>query len=223
LGTICITLKGDLLPKVTMAKYVIADDHHMIREAFKKLLVGLSTGAEVLSAKSAKELDVILREHKDLEKVFLDLNLLDTSGLSYLTELVKSYPAEKICIVSGETSRSIIETCKSLGVSGFIPKILDEDELTAAVKVILTDNLYFEDFDVPKASKAFQNADFEPLSKKQMSVLLLMKDGMSNQEIADKLFLNIETVKSHAKNIYTRLSAKSRTDAIKIAKDAGLI
>lgn len=61
------------------------------------------------------------------------------------------------------------------------------------------------------------------ISDREMDVLLLMSDGLSNQEIADKLFISIHTVKTHSSNLFSKLHVKRRTQAVKKSKEIGLI
>ncbi len=63
----------------------------------------------------------------------------------------------------------------------------------------------------------------EPLTERELEILVLMADGLTNQDIADRLFISINTVKTHAKNIYSKLDVRNRAQAIVRAAEAGLL
>ena len=107
-------------------------------------------------------------------------------------------------------------------ISGFIPKTLNEAELLVALKTILDGRNYY-----PEIGDDARNGEMNNikgcLSRRQLEVLAMMGEGLANKEIAQQLGLSTETVKVHVRNLFSILKAPSRTAAVAIARNQGLI
>lgn len=199
---------------------MIADDHHLITDGFKALIEILKPDANIFICKTAKQVSDHVASGKSIHHIFLDLTLLDTKGLDYVTGLSEKIAPEKICIISGENSPIVIKTCRNLKLAGFISKTLGEDELLEALNTVLDGKNYYPPANDDKHTAADTDCS---LSKRQIEVLNLMGQGLANKEIAQQLQLSHETVKVHVRNILTALKAQSRTAAVSIARQQGLI
>jgi len=208
--------------KKTTKKILIADDHHLISDGFKTLIQSLQPDSKILTCKTAKQVDEYILSDKSIDLIFLDLTLLDAKGLDYVTALCGKIPPEKICVISGENSAVVIKTCRNMKISGFIPKTLNEAELLVALKTILDGRNYY-----PEIGDDARNGEMNNikgcLSRRQLEVLAMMGEGLANKEIAQQLGLSTETVKVHVRNLFSILKAPSRTAAVAIARNQGLI
>ena len=206
-----------------MAKTIlIADDHHLISDGFKALIQCLLPDSKILISKTSRQVDEYVETENDIAHIFLDLHLLDTKGLDYVTSLCQKVMPEKICIISGEKSTLVINTCRNLKISGFIPKTLNEDDLLFALKTILEGNEYYPAL-TEDNKNSLPNINAGCLSKRQLEVLKLIGQGLANKEIAQQLGLSNETVKVHIRHLFSILNAPSRTAAVTIARNQGLI
>lgn len=193
---------------------LIADDHHLISDGFKALLQALVPGSNILTSKTAKQVNAYLDSESRIDHIFLDLTLLDAKGLDHVTSLCARVVPEKICVISGENSALVINSCRNLKIGGYIPKSLGEDALLHALSTVLQGKPFF-----PAQNGDAQNS----LSKRQLEVLNRMGQGLTNKEIAQQLGLSDETVKVHVRNLLAMLKAQSRTAAVNNARNEGLI
>jgi len=152
--------------------------------------------SRILTSKTAKQVNDYLESEKNVDHIFLDLTLLDVKGLDHVTSLCAKIPPEKICVISGEKSPLVINSCRNLKIGGYIPKTLSEDTLLFALTSVLEGKHYF-----PELNENTQNS----LSKRQLEVLNLMGQGLTNKEIAQQLGLSDETVKVHVRNLLAML------------------
>ena len=203
-------------------KLLIADDHTLFNEGIKQLLsdnyeivAQVYDGKGVLPAIHLKSPDVIL----------LDINLPSINGFDLAKEIKRSFESLKIIFLSMYDENKFIEQAQQLHVHGYMLKHSTKEELIESIESVLSDKIYYD----PKLKKSHSSLHHEDFFVKQFSltpreieIIKLIKIGMDTANIAEKLFLSEETVKSHRKNIYFKLNINKVAELIAFADKNGI-
>lgn len=204
-------------------KILHADDHPLFREGirfFLKLLDPQVTALEAGSLQAA--LDKLALEWP-VDLLLLDLEMPGMNGIEGFLAVHRRYPQLSIAIVSGVNDARIIRTLIDGGARGFIPKLAGSEQLLDALRRILSGETYLPDamFIRPAQTGAAEATD--RLTSRQLEILPLLADGLGNKQIADALGVTEGTVKQHLKDLFKRLSARNRTQAVQEARRLGLL
>ena len=202
-------------------KYLVVDDHTLIREAMCAVLHSVDSRAVVMLAGSGAQARAHLAADSRVDLVLLDLRLPDADGLSLLGEFRDSYPAIAVVMLSGERDAATVRRALDGGASGFIPKTEPREVLASALSLILAGGIYVPREalgtgpSVPTPARDTV-AMPEPLevTGRQRDVLALLMKGRSNKQICRELNLAEPTVKNHVTAILRALHVSSRTEAV---------
>lgn len=205
-------------------RVLLIDDHPLVFDALTLILRRLPDPVQcefvtLLSDGVARSLRV---PAPDL--VLLDLGLPGYEGMTALTQFLHACPDVRVAVVSANVERAVIEACLAAGAIGYLPKTFSAGQFRTAVHAMLLG----ETFDPggkpaaagPDSLKAL--AEQFQLTARQMDVLRQLARGKSNGAIGDELGLAINTVKVHVAAILEKLGASNRTEAVMIARRAGL-
>jgi DNA-binding NarL/FixJ family response regulator len=197
---------------------IIVDDHPLFRDAMK---AALSASASKLSISEAGSLDEVtgqLGRKQDCDLILLDLKMPGVQGLSGLAYLRAQYPDVPVAIVSGNEEQAIIRRALALGASGFIPKSTPAETMRAAVAAILAGDVWAP---VTSGEPTAQEREIDDLSRRlatltpqQVRVLMMLRTGLLNKQIAYELDVSEATVKAHVSAILQKLNVDSRTQAV---------
>lgn len=206
-------------------KVLVADDHALIREAFRHLLAELDRDAVVLEAGDCAGTHRLLEEHPDVDLVLLDLRLPGPGGLATLEKLRSDNPSLPVVVVSALEDPGTVRAALARGAMGFIPKSSSNDLMLSALRLVLSGGRYLP----PEILSADSAASSPPasmdevrLTDRQRDVLALMIQGKSNKHICRELGLAEATVKIHVTAILRALKVASRAQAIVAANQLGL-
>lgn len=217
-------------------KILVVDDHVLIREALRGVLIELiGNEAVVLEAQSARQALRVLDQNPEIELILLDLVLPDQNGIVMLSELRERYPAVAVVVLSALDDRERITNALNLGALGFIPKSAGREVMLSALNLVFSGGVYippeilgFGDSRQELTSPAnllpprrVSNRDLG-LTKRQMEVLTLMMHGKSNKAICRELNLAEPTVKIHVSAILKALNVTNRTEAVIVAANCGV-
>lgn len=204
-----------------MNDILIVEDHPVVVEGMKKLLLESNVAKLCVTASNGKEALTYLKNFCP-DIVLLDINLPDINGIDLCKSMKQLYPKLKILAISSFNQRSYISRMMDNGAMGYVLKNSSEEEIIEAVKDILIGNVHlgYEANEILKQDK--QEAG-TVLSRRENEVLLYIADGFTNQEIADKMFISPLTVDSHRKNLLMKLNARNTAALIKIAICKGYI
>ncbi|GAB2782007.1 nitrate respiration regulation response regulator NreC [Rhabdobacter roseus] len=208
-----------------MTKILIADDHQLFNDGMKMMLsvedtlevVGqVFSGKDVLHAVHTLQPDLLL----------LDINMPQLNGLEVAEKLRDHHPTLRIIMLTMYSDRKFVEDCSRLGVPGYILKNSGVDEVLNAIETVLAGKKYYD----PKLTKSTapnQHADdsFQrqfQLTKREIEIIGLIGQSFTNEEIADRLFLSVATVKTHRNNINLKLGIKQPADLVRFAIEHGL-
>lgn len=205
-----------------MIKVFIIDDHQLIIEGIQALLAAEKDIEWLGSAKTPDELLSALKT-KNADVLLMDINLPEKNGLELCKEVKAKYPATHIIGLSTSDQPSTIRKMIDNGASGYLLKDASKNEILEALHSVVKGKTYMS-FSVAQALKNNTSPETLPmLTRREKEVLEFIADGLTNQEIADKLFLDITTINSHRKNMLTKYSVKNTAALVKLAISNHLI
>lgn len=197
-----------------MIKVLIVDDHPVVAEGLRKLIQDSKIAEVIGVAGSGKAcMDFLKWEKPDI--IFLDINLPDASGLDLCKSIKEKNPSQKILALTTFNERAVVLKMMENGADGYILKNSDSDEILEAVKEINAGNKFLA-VEVEEILKK-KNEEGMILTRREKEVLILIADGLTNHEIAEKLFISPLTVDSHRKNLITKLGARNTASLIKLS------
>jgi len=204
-------------------KILHADDHPMFREGVRFFLKLLDTQVVVLEASNIQgALDKLALEGP-VDLVVLDLQMPGTSELDGFFTIHRRYPKVPIVIVSGLNDPRTIRALLDGGARGYIPKLASSEQLMDALRRVLRGEVYLPDALFIPESQVTTGDEAALLTARQLQILPLLAEGMPNKRIADTLQVAEGTIKQHLKELFKRLKARNRTQAVKEARRLGLL
>ena len=210
-----------------MIRILIVDDHEMVREGLKAMLVAEPDFTIVGDAANAEQtLEMIGHLRPDV--VLLDIRLPGISGIDLCRIISRQYPQTAVLMLTTFTDESLVAQCIQAGARGFIIKDIERFDLKRSIRAVARGEAVID----PKAAVAVlarlrrapqvsQEPSPEPLSSQQIVILRLIAQGLSSREIATQLYLSENTVKGYVQEILHRLGVKNRTEAVMVAVKQG--
>jgi DNA-binding NarL/FixJ family response regulator len=203
-------------------RVVLADDHPLYLEALRTALQDREI--DVVGTASRGDEVVGLVAELAPDAVLLDLEMPGMNGLSCLAELRARWPELKVLILSGHDGSANIERALASGAACFVAKTADIGDVTHALRMVTESRtVHF----APPAStlRVVETPDPEPeqLTRREREILALTAEGLSNSQLARKLWVTEQTVKFHLSNIYRKLEVANRTQAAARARQLRLI
>ena len=173
--------------------------------------------AQLLEADSIDSLISLLGEHPEVDLLLLDLKMPGANGFEGLAHLRGQYPDLPIVVVSASEDAAIIQQVLRLGALGFIPKSVPMKELVNALNTVIGgDNWVPEGISLHPESE--DGPDFASklasLTPQQYKVLIMLRDGSLNKQIAWELNVSEATIKAHITAIFRKIGVKNRTQAV---------
>ncbi|HXX12110.1 MAG TPA: response regulator transcription factor [Burkholderiales bacterium] len=206
-------------------KILHADDHSMFREGLRFFLKLLDPQVVVLEASNIQAALDKLALEAPVDLIVLDLQMPGMSELDGFFAIHRRYPKLPIVIVSGLNDPRTIRALIDGGARGYIPKLATSEQLMDALRRVMRGEVYLPDaLFIPDAQSAGAKGDeAAAFTPRQLEILPLLAEGMPNKRIADALDVTEGTVKQHLKDLFRRLNARNRTQAVKEARRLGLL
>ncbi len=203
-----------------MCKVLIVDDHPLLTEGLAKLIHESNVGQVAGVATSVKQcLRLLADSHFDL--VLLDINLPDGSGLDLCRTIHEKYPGTKILAITSYGEYTIVSKMLENGASGYILKNAMADEVAEGIEAVLRGDIFLcHEVNLLMKKQADRHIFLTP---RETDLLRLIVDGYTNTEIAEKLFLGVETINSYRKNLLFKLNARNTAVLVKMAIEQKLI
>ncbi|MBO2449107.1 response regulator transcription factor [Actinomadura barringtoniae] len=201
-----------------MTRVLIAEDMHLLREALVELL-SLEDGIEVVAqvASGAQIVPAAERERPDVAVIDIDLPELD--GITAAGALRERLPSCRVLILTALSKPGQLRRALDAGVAGFVPKDIRPADLVEAIRTVAGGGQVVD----PALALTALQAPPSPLTQRETEVLRLSATGAQPLEVAERLFLTYGTVRNYLASAVTKLDARNRVDAIRIATEAGWI
>jgi len=202
-------------------RFIIVDDHPLVREALQAVLAQLRPDATVDAAGSAQALREQLARPPVVDLVLLDLKLPDAHGMDLLAEIGRHHVGVGVVVLSGDLDAATVHRSLQQGALGCIPKTETRDVLVGALSLVLAGGVYVPTMALGAAAAmgaVRAGPDTTPrglgLTDRQIDVLALLMQGKNNKLICRALGLAEPTVKNHVSAILRALGVDSRTEAV---------
>jgi len=196
-----------------MTVYVI-DDHPLMRDALTMLVQRVRPGLKVVSVAKLNSLESTVERQGAPELICLDLKLPDTLGLSGVHAVKAKFSNVPLVVVTGSEASECEAACLEAGANLFLEKASPPNTIIEGLRTFLPS-------DKEAASAEGTVAAPTKLSKRQKQLILMLDQGLSNKDIADKLTISEHTVKVHFWRLFRRLGVNSRTQALHFARTNG--
>jgi DNA-binding NarL/FixJ family response regulator len=154
----------------------------------------------------------------------MDISLPDINGIDLCKTIKKKYPGVIVLALSTFNQGTYIRKMMENGASGYLLKNSGKKEIIDALKTVYSGKAYLS-FDAGKAllSDNEEQNNLPALTKREKEVLTFIAEGLTNLQIAEKLFISIDTVDSHRKNLHTKLNVKNTAMLIRFAVENKLV
>ena len=196
-------------------KLLIAEDQSMLRDAMATLLSMEDSVESVLQAKDGKEA-INLISTNDIDVAILDVEMPEATGLDVLEYIRYNNIHCKVIIVTTFKRMGYFERAIKNNVDAYVLKDRSIDELMKTINNVLAGHKEYS----PELMENIFNSH-NPLTNQEKIILLKIKEGLPNKEIANELFLSEGTIRNYISNILTKLNCKNRTEAVKKSTEEG--
>lgn len=218
-------------------RIIVADDHSLMRDILRQYLQALSETLDIVEASSLPEVLDRRSDAAQPDLVLLDLQMPGMDGLHSVAEVRRTFPECPIVVISANEDPKTIRDAIQAGANGYIPKTTRGKSVVTALKLVMAGEIYvpptlLSDMGMSLAEPDRASAGapgapanaaggFAKLSDREVAVLRLLIEGKTNKEIGRDLALQEVTVKVHLRNIYRKIGATNRADAVRLAFQAG--
>jgi len=199
---------------------LIADDHEVVREGLR-LALSRSPRIRVIGEAADGLTAVALAERRRPDVVIIDLRMPEMDGLEATEVILEKAPDTGVLIFTAYGERSLLQRGLESGARGYILKEAPHETLVRAIEKVAAGESYVDPALMSEIVAGRGQADV--LTPREREILQLLADGMSNADVAEKLYISQETVKSHVRHILAKLEADTRTQAVAIALREAMI
>jgi two-component system, NarL family, nitrate/nitrite response regulator NarL len=205
-------------------KIIIADDHRIFINGLQMILKD-EPWIEIMDiANDGKELLGLLSTHTP-DIILLDINMPLMNGLDAAVYIRRMYSNMKIIMLSTYSEGHLIDRARKTGVNGYLLKNCDKDELLETIRLVMSNHTSFP-YRAPALASALDNEhvflkQFK-LTAREREIIELLKNGATNKQIADQLFLSIYTVETHRKNLMRKLKLSTPAALMKFILEQGI-
>lgn len=212
--------------------FLLVDDHHLFLEGMRHMLERMDNEVHIDTTDSVQGALTKLQTGSHYDLILLDLSLPEVDGFSLLKSLQTHSIVIPVIAVSSASDVSQIRKCLQYGASGFINKIATSDEMMQAIQTVLSGNIALPEnlgsnLDIAlrprKKNKVTQLNNERDIGARQIEVLELMNDGLSNKKIAETLDISEATVKYHVQILFKHFNVKNRISCLLKASEHNLL
>jgi DNA-binding NarL/FixJ family response regulator len=193
---------------------LIVDDHEVVREGLR-LSLSRTPHIRVVGEAGDGEAAIDLAGRRKPNVVIMDVRMPGMDGLDATKELSEKEPDVAVLIFTAYSERSLLARGLESGAKGYILKEAPHDTLIRAIEKVANGESFIDPALMPAFLSGKDREDM--LTSREREILQLLADGMSNADVAQRLFISQETVKSHVRHILAKLEADTRTHAVAIA------
>lgn len=200
-------------------RILIADDHSIVRTGLRSLLEHQGHFKVVAEASTGEEAIRLAKEHRP-DVAVLDIRMPGVSGIEACRKIIEAVPTCKIIMLTSYAEDELLMAAIQAGASGYVLKRIGDNELVQAVERVsrgegmldpaMTSSVFAE---VRKASQAKNAVAFADLTPQEMAVIAHVAQGLTNRQIAVKLYLGEGTVRNYVSSILGKIGASNRAEA----------
>lgn len=201
---------------------LLADDHYLVASGLKHLIERNLQYRVVGIAKSGREA-LSLLEQSLPSLLITDLNMPDMDGIQLIEQAKARFPQLQVLVLSMHRTPSLVDKAVSAGASGYIFKEHDIEEVISAIDAVMNGHSFFSG--AYPAKRAQHNEDYpdpyeylQKLSKRELQILRLLGQSMTNKEVAKRLNISELTVQTHRRNINKKLKVEHPSELIHIVR-----
>jgi DNA-binding NarL/FixJ family response regulator len=213
-------------------KIIIIDDHALFREGLKAIISRKSQYEIIGEAGNAREALNLVRELKP-DLILLDIALPDRNGVDLTKEIRNAFPEIRILIVSMHNKIDYIMKTFQAGASGYVVKESASEKLLQGIDCVLNGEIFMDSsvsqnilkklINAPEKKTKSTESRYDTLSPREQEILVLLAEGNSAKQVAEKLFISPKTVENHRSNIMQKLELHSTLELFRYAMKIGLI
>lgn len=201
---------------------VIIEDDEVLRNAYTTLINDVEGFSVINSYASFEDASkTILNDNPGV--VLLDIELPGINGIDAIAGIMKKLPRCHVIMLTVYESENQVFSALSNGAAGYITKNSPINKIIDSIKEVSEGGGPMSTNVARMVIKSFQKNQDSPLSKRETQILEMVSEGKSRSQIANELFIDWQTVKTHIKNVYAKLDVRSKADAIKAARKDKLI
>jgi len=207
--------------EIMSVRILIVDDHPLVLEGLKSLLADVEEVQVVGTASNAIDAIAFLKNN-EVDIAFLDINLPDISGIDLCKKVKDQFPEVKTLALSTFNERAYVSRMIQNGASGYLIKSSGKEDILEAIAQVQAGGYFMNvQFDQVTPATAPKTVPF--LTRREKEVLILIAEGLTNPQIAEKLFVSVTTVNSHRQNLLIKFEVSNTASLIKLAAGLGLI
>jgi len=202
-------------------RFLIVDDHPLFREALQLAIEQAYPQAEIVEASSIAAAQTALASEQPFDLLLLDLTMPGTKGFDGLIELRAARPKQPILVVSAHEDPRIVHEAMTCGAAGYISKSVKKRDLAEAIQDVMAGLVVLpKGYTPPSSDGAAPSRESDlaarvaSLTRQQLRVLQMVRQGMLNKQIAHELGVGETTIKAHVSEIMRKLNVVSRTQAV---------
>jgi DNA-binding NarL/FixJ family response regulator len=204
---------------------LIVDDHPLVCKGMRTILSAENDIGNILEANDTETAFRLMQEY-EFALALVDVRLKDENGIDFIKTAKKNYPNCKYVILSSSSVPRDLDMAMQAEVDGYILKDALPEDIIYAVKSILRGKKYFDPVFIEKVNTLNQQQAaanlLNQLSPREREILKFIGEGLSNKDIAGKLYISENTVKKHVSNIFAKLNVNDRLQAaLLISKSLG--
>lgn len=200
-----------------MIRILLVDDHEMVRIGVSAYLQAQSDMEVVAEAENGKEaIEQALTHRPDI--ILMDMVMPIMNGAEATAEIIKQWPEAKIMIVTSFLEDDKVYPALEAGAISYLLKTTNAKQIADAIRTTYAGTPVLEPEVTTKMMERMRSGVEKPLhedlTEREYEILLLISQGMTNQQIAEQLFIALKTVKTHVSNILSKLEVQDRTQAV---------
>ncbi|MBD1421032.1 response regulator [Sphingobacterium chuzhouense] len=213
---------------------LIVDDQQIIVDGLAMILGGAPQFGNIIACTAISELMNAIEKHRP-DVILMDFNMPEIDGIQCIEKILERFPEQKILMLTGYDDTELIREALKIGALGYVLKNVSKEELIIAIETVNDRRRYLDQQVQNRVVEAFilnedTNAtgqvsknDSVKLSSREIEVLKLIAEGKSSSKIAEQLFISMNTVDTHRKNMMAKCGVNKVTELITFATKNNLI